>query len=46
MAITRDDIVALAKDYLDCVMVRQEPPLAQQKFFLHRDPILFLLRGI
>jgi hypothetical protein len=46
MAITRDDIVALAKDYLDCVMVRQEPPSARQKFFLHRDPILFLLRGI
>ena len=45
MAITRDDIVALAKAYLDCVMVRQEPPSEQQKFFLHQDPILFLLRG-
>ncbi len=45
MTITRDDIVALAKAYLDCVMVRQEPPPEQQKFFLHRDPILFLLRG-
>ena len=45
MAITRDDIVALAKAYLDCVMVSQEPPSEQQKFFLHQDPILFLLRG-
>ena len=26
-------------------MVRQEPPSEQQKFFLHRDPILFLRRG-
>jgi len=45
MSITGDDIVGLAKAWLDCVMVRQEPPSAQQKFFLHRDPILFLLRG-
>src|SRR5271154_6248810 len=45
MAITRDDIAALTKAYLDCVMVRQEPPPRQQEFFLHQDPILFLLRG-
>lgn len=45
MAITREDVAALAKAYLDCVMIEKGTAAAQQKFFLHPNPTLFLLRG-
>jgi len=45
MAITRDDVAALAKAYLDCVMIEKGTAAEQQKFFLHPNPTLFLLRG-
>ena len=45
MAITQRDIVALAKAFLDCVMIEKGGPAEQQKFFLHPNPTLYLLRG-
>jgi hypothetical protein len=45
MAITREDVAALAKAYLDCVIIEKGTAAEQQKFFLHPDPTLFLLRG-
>ena len=45
MAITGDDVAGLAKAYLDCVMIKKDTAAEQQKFFLHPNPTLFLLRG-
>ena len=45
MAITRGDVLALAQGFLDCVMIEKGGPAEQQKFFLHPNPTLYLLRG-
>src|SRR5438477_2679895 len=45
MAITRDDVAAFAKAFLDCVMIERQGAEAQRKFFLHPHPMFFLQRG-